>query len=702
MQRSSSTAAGAVERFFQLSLLGLVASGFLAVAGSGSLDRPTVILVSAGLLARGLFVSGLVIFQLPDVAVNILTLSYIAFFTADYFYLSRGLFEATIHLICFLAVMKILTARSNRDYLYTSAIALVELVAAAMLLVNLNFFVFLAIYLVCAIAAFMSAEIRRSLQKAGRVAHGHQIRFSPRLSVLTALTTAGILALTSGLFIMLPRTANAAFRHMIPARYHLTGFGSEVTLGQIGEIQKDSRAVMHVRPFSDRMPANLKWRGAALSHFDGKRWSDPWFDGRVALSQRTPVPLADDWQRSRTDGQRFSYAVDLNGGDSDALFVAGVPEFLNIEHIRVVRTATDGLRVMSAPPGDLRYEVSSFVPRPGLARTRWAPDPTLTLREATRYLQLPPLDPRIPELARAVAGSGTPAERAAHLETYLRTRFSYTLDLPAVEPADPLADFLFSRRKGHCEYFASSLTVMLRTLGIPARLVNGFQSGSYNSLSGLYVIRASDAHSWVEAFLPHSGWTVFDPTPPAPAVAAGALSARLAMVMDAADTFWQQWVVNYDLNRQIALAERLEESTRGARWSVAPDFRAWRTKTAAELSRFGVALLAFLAALALLFFAGPPAWRSLYGWLHIRRLRKGRVSPADATLLYERMLKVMKRRGYQKPPWFTPAEFAATLPVSDLAAAVEEFTSRYHALRFGGDREGAGRLGALLTQMEKL
>ena len=143
------------------------------------------------------------------------------------------------------------------------------------------------------------------------MARGDRVRFAPRLAILTPLVAAGILVLTAGLFVMLPRTANAAFRHVIPARYHLTGFGSEVLLGQIGEIQKDSRAVMHVRPFSDRMPGNLKWRGAALSRFDGKRWSDPGSGGRAALAPQTPIALADEWQRSRIDGQRFSYAVDL-------------------------------------------------------------------------------------------------------------------------------------------------------------------------------------------------------------------------------------------------------------------------------------------------------------------------------------------------------------------------------------------------------
>ena len=89
----------------------------------------------------------------------------------------------------------------------------------------------------------------------------------------------------------------------------------------------------------------------------------------------------------------------------------------------------------------------------------------------------------------------------------------YTLQLSRTVPHDPLANFLFERKQGHCEYFASSMAVMLRTLGIPSRVVNGFRTGEFNDLTSQYVVRASNAHSWVEAYFPGYGWIAFDPTP---------------------------------------------------------------------------------------------------------------------------------------------------------------------------------------------
>jgi len=133
------------------------------------------------------------------------------------------------------------------------------------------------------------------------------------------------------------------------------------------------------------------------------------------------------------------------------------------------------------------------------------------------YLQLPSeIDPRIAALARsATEHAPTPYDKAIELEHFLKTKYHYTLDLTGNPGTDPLAHFLFTTRAGHCEYFASSMTVMLRTLGIPSREVNGFLPGEFNELGGDYIVRASDAHSWVEAYFPGSGWIVFDPTPDA-------------------------------------------------------------------------------------------------------------------------------------------------------------------------------------------
>src|SRR6266852_4522965 len=308
--------AAAVEKFFQLSLLGLVASGFLAVAGSGYLDLATTSLTAAGLLLRAALATGLLRFEISERAVTILTIAYIGFYPLDYQFFSADFLTATVHLVFFLAVIKILTAKTNRDYLYTAVIALLELLAAALLSIQLNFFLFLGSFLLFAIATLTSAEIRRAIQAveggSGQIARRAHGRLSPRLASLSTLVTLGVLLLTSALFFHLPRTANAALRHLAAKGYYLPGFSNQVVLGQIGEFKTHSTAVMHVRVDNNggRLIANAKWRGAALSDFDGKKWFN-------ASDTGQPLPVVKDGRVISSDGQPrrpgklVSYRVDL-------------------------------------------------------------------------------------------------------------------------------------------------------------------------------------------------------------------------------------------------------------------------------------------------------------------------------------------------------------------------------------------------------
>ena len=135
--------------------------------------------------------------------------------------------------------------------------------------------------------------------------------------------------------------------------------------------------------------------------------------------------------------------------------------------------------------------------------------------------------------------------------------------------ADPLANFLFERKQGHCEYFASSMAVMLRTLKIPARVVNGFRSDEFNDLTGSYIIRARNAHSWVEAYFPRYGWITFDPTPGGQ-VGTPEGWERAMLYLDAAQSFWREWIISYDASHQYVLGQVALNSTRSlaerARW----------------------------------------------------------------------------------------------------------------------------------------
>jgi hypothetical protein len=702
MARADGSAAVSVERFFQFALLGLMASGFLAIAGSGYLDRPTIVLVSAGLALRGLAVAGVARLDISERTAAAATAAYAGFFLLDILALSHNLLAASVHLVFFLAVARTLTARTDRDHLSLAAIAAVELLAAALLSIDFGFFLSLALFLLFALAARTGAEIRRSMGRATVAARGGLRRFHSRLAALSVCIALGILATAAGLFFILPRTAEAAFSRLA-RRAHVPGFADQVTLGQMGGIQNSSRAAMHIRIWSSQDPGPLKWRGAALGDFDGRRWSNPISQGAYIRVDDGHVDL-EDTDRGR--GRHLNYHVDFDALDAEALFFAGLPEKVDLRASYLVRSGEGNYTLGVRPPDRFHYDAYSLLDEPPEASSWRYPPPVLPLKERERYLELPDrVDARIPALARAMAGAaGSDLQRARAIETALHRDYRYSLQGPDRETADPLADFLFTRRQGYCEYFASAMAVMLRTLGIPARLATGFQSGEYNPITELWVVRASDAHSWVEAWMPGRGWSTFDPTPPEAQARGAGLLARVGLYLDAAQIFWEEWVVGYDEGRQGTLADRMEQGARGMgiRWydAFAAVQSGWKAYSQA-VSR-AAALRAAIVAAAVLWawLLGPPLIRLLRLRRRVDRVRRGQASVGDATLLYERMLRVLKRRGFQKPAWFTPAEFAGSLPPGPVGTVVGEFTVAYNAMRFGGQTDVAPRLSLLLDKLE--
>jgi transglutaminase-like putative cysteine protease len=696
-----------VEKFFQFSLLGMLASGYFAVLGSGYMDWPTGILTFAALFLRALMVAGiwnLDKLEVPGRLVAGVTLLYIGFYPIDYFYISERFLLAAVHLIFFLGSVKILTAKTPRDFMFVKATAGMALLAAAVLSVSLAFFAFLTVFLLFTIATLSSGEVVRSTRlfvssgETRRALSRNGLRAFPRrLGMLSCGLFGGILVLTAGMFFVLPRTARAAFQRFVPERYHLPGFANEVTLGEIGEIKQSSTPVMHAYSQGDGFLA-VRWRGAALTHFDGKRWFNP-PAAEERLRPEGRRVLLREAQQTRP-GRRIEYEVRLSDIASDVLLVAGTPESMIIDVPVVWRSPSGTLRAPRISGAGLRYAVSSFLQEESSASAQLLP------AARVEALELPPLDERIPRLALDMAaGSATPEERARALERRLRHDYGYTLELLPAPVADPLATFLFARKKGHCEYFASAMAVMLRTLGIPARVVTGFLGGVYNPMTGWQVVRASDAHSWVEAWLPRRGWVTFDPTPPDPSPASAGLWSRAGLVLDAADQFWQDWVVGYDFERQITLAARMQESGRHFRFAWLSELgdAAGGIETGARAARVYVVqiLIMFaLAAVAILY--GPSLLRKLRADLRVRRAQRGEALASDATLLYERMLRALERRGLQKPPWLTPAEFARVLPASELAMLVEDLTGAYNEFRFGGRRDAAPRMVRLLMRIETL
>jgi len=455
--------------------------------------------------------------------------------------------------------------------------------------------------------------------------------------------------------------------------------------------------VMRVRSYQNDGFLQVKWRGAALSQFDGRRWFNPPNEETRVENEGGVIAIRTAVQGLR-QGRNLVYQVHLEPLVSDTLFFAGDPETISIQvpFLRYSRAGTFHVSPRFGMRG-LNYSVYGFLPNEW-AEVRFTSAP---LAPAVRQelLTLPSLDPRIVELTRSTtAGADSEVQKARAIENHLRRDYGYTLQLLKTPVADPLAYFLFERKKGHCEYFASAMAVMLRTQGIPARVVTGFQSGVYNPLTGWQLVRASDAHSWVEAWLEGRGWTTFDPTPADPNAGQPGLLSQFTLLTDAAQQFWQDWVVSYDLDHQVALASRMREF----RWPRWQDAVAGFTETAAHAWRWIPWAAAAVADAVLAVMFGPAAlsWCRRRTWW--RRVSRGESRRSDATILYQQLLKSLEKRGFHKPSWMTPAEFARVIRTPEISRLAGDATSAYNELRFGGRADAAPRMLRILEQIEKL
>jgi protein-glutamine gamma-glutamyltransferase len=488
-----------------------------------------------------------------------------------------------------------------------------------------------------------------------------------------------------------------------------------VQLGQIGQIQQSNAVVMHIQIDGDTTGHyDLHWRGVALSVFDGNSWSNP---REQLLLPRQPdnsfrIPPANPPLRpfvfaSLERERLIHYRVLMEPIGTNVFFLAPWARSLRGDYRMLAADSVGAVYDLDSRHGIGRYEAESDIMAAPPAELRRAGRNYPEQIQAT-YLSLPALDPRVPRLAAEVTSSASnDFDKAAALENHLRTRFGYTLQLPRSHVKDPIANFLFERKQGHCEYFASALAVMLRTLGIPSRVVNGFRSDEFNDLTANYVVRAKDAHSWVEAYFPGYGWQTFDPTPAGPGGSPQGWG-RVALYVDAMASFWRDWVVSYDSTHQYVLGQTAagrsralwEGARRWARLHYASMLKwAQRSQDRVEHSPQRWAFLggAITLLLVLLGNLGRIARFLHEKWLQAHPER----SPEQAAAMwYQRMARALARRGVKKPPAQTPHEFVRKIEDSRLREPVARFTQVYESARFGNSAEDVQRLPELFEEVE--
>jgi hypothetical protein len=709
--RSGSNLPAAIERYFQVSLYLMVLTGFGTLASTATLDLPTVSLVGMALLVRGVLLAKRTEAHLPERWVTYLTLAYGVFYVVDLTTFSGNFLTATVRLALFGMVIRIFSLQKDRDHYMLAILSFLMILAAAVLTVDSVFLFAFAGFTLMAVATFVLMEMRRSVRSATVPVrdHGDQCLHRRMAFFLAGASPVLVVLIMVGgcaIFFLLPRMSAGYLSSYATGADMATGFSDRVQLGRIGQIQQSNAVVMHIQVDGDtRGTYDLKWRGIALSAFDGKSWSNPSEQYNLSRQGDGRFVLGPAQNRLRVS-RRIHYRVLMEPIGASVFFLASRPEYLSGNYRLLATDRNDAVFDLDPLHPISLYDAESDLSQPTPAELRKAagvypPEFALT------YLLLRSVDPRISQLARQVtASAANNYDRAAALERYLMTTFGYTLQLPRVAPKDPVADFLFQRKQGHCEYFASSMAVMLRTQGIPSRVVNGFRTTEFNDLTSTYVIRASSAHSWVEAYFPGYGWISFDPTPAASPITETGWN-RMMLYLDALASFWREWVINYDASHQRTLSEN---AIRGSRTMVERS-RQWVQEQydallgrARNLSqqlaqaprRWALSTVAVLVALLLLMNA-----RNLLGWISRRKLRAHpeKAPAVAASLWYERLTGRLGTRGWRKSSSETPREWLRKIDDVPLRQRVERFTEAYECARFGNDPDQARRLPELYEEV---
>lgn len=391
----------------------------------------------------------------------------------------------------------------------------------------LNYRFWMAIYL----PVFLWLLIRMLLQGDG-----------PRtVSRIPQKMTLAILALAYLMFLMFPRMALSG----IAGATSISGLSDSIEFGEMTNLLQSDRMVG--RLFA---PFPMRLRGQILDRFDGNGWTSRSRYRIGALSsqgEEANLPY-----EPLSPQKPYEVRIELLPSRNEQIVLPPRSDRLRPAMDLWFDAHGSVRRRHLATPREIAYEVTAYE----LALEGLPPQshPESVLN---RYLRLPRLSPRIEALSRQIVGRTTDVIGVGRaLENWFQERFTYSLQ--SYHPGNPLEHFLFEDRSGHCEFFASAMAVMLRTLKIPSRVVTGYSVSEYNEFGDYYTIRSRDAHAWVELLTPQGHWIEFDPTPARSESAFSSLLPMLGRYADFLDGLWQNSVLYYSRLDQLQFLLWLE------------------------------------------------------------------------------------------------------------------------------------------------
>ena len=520
--------------------------------------------------------------------------------------------------------IKLLQKKEFRDFMQIYTISVFLLSASALLTIDIIFLIyFVSMFFLTVIAiillTFYVEDKSMSFERKKFFNLLFKLFFIPLISIpMTAL-----------FFLFLPRTDYPIFNFLNNQGRGKTGFSDTVQLGDVSDIQMDKSIIMRVK-VDKKLPQNqLYWRGLTLNTFNGKIW----FKRRLSKSQIKLI------------GNKISQRIILEPYGDRYLF--GLDKPVKINYKNFIYKESD---------------LSFSLPTPVFTRIKYtvisAVSPYILEKNINRtiYLQVPKnLDRKIFRLASKLKGK-TDKETLINIIKFFKKNFTYSLDrLPAGD--NSLSKFLFKYKYGNCEYFASATAILLRINGIPSRIVIGYRGGFYNEIGKYYIVKQSDAHSWVEAYI-DGKWIRVDTTP----TRLSSFSkkkieelkslSKLSILFDTVEYYWINFIINYDLTKQKSIINTISNTIKTPySWKINLNFK--------YLSIFILLIILI--------------------YLLFKYLRDYIFIPIEKKLLLK-FLKILERKGYKREKYEGLEEFVSKIQNEKLRKKAFKFVKLYESI----------------------
>lgn len=533
------------------------------------------------------------------------------------------------------------------------------------------------------------------------------------------------LALSVVVFLLMPRADRMTLsRRNGVATRHLTGFDEEVKLGQLGEILENEAVFLTVEFFDEAGKAKLPleepyWRGVTMSEYSRGQWKrQPYLPSELPRNPPLKNVIRQKIRQEATDStivfglrptvaarslMRFRSSIYLNGADG-TLFRRTFNNSFDYEIYSSEDTASN-------QSGELKLNEERLA--------------FLTRVPASIVNDLRALaEPIVEELPESDTNARARALEAHFLNPQV---YAYTLDQTIVDPSiDPVLDFLRNRKEGHCEYYASALALMLRSVGIPSRLVNGFKGGDWNAMGQVMYVREKHAHAWVEAWVsPGPGeeprWITLDATPGNERQKSIRIVGLLGFIQQFADFIryiWVFYIIGFDAERQYRVIYEpiialFQEAKNGFLIIIQALKDLWNgTKQLSDLRRlfsvtgfFGGLVLAVIS-IVLLQVSRSLIGRLIQRWNETRRQQ----TIASEIEIYHRLELLLSELQLSRSRNETPREFAHRVGIvlrdrfleAGLEGIPDMVVDLFYKIRFGGETIDSTSLAAMDSRLNLL